>query len=140
MSRTNKELPRKYMEVIRDVSQTKGNLYLQSIRAKHHSSQLGGIMRKLGWIKGTGPWSKWIGPMPRTEEELLRMANIFIAELRTKNALRNNPTYSGHRIPTPSVGVNGHAQPPIVHQAMQPAPSPAPFEVSILWGLFTFKA
>lgn len=68
---------RRYMEALRVMASTKGPFAFTTLRATHRISDVRGILKKLGWLDVMhGRKSSWTGPIPKTEEDLFRMATI----------------------------------------------------------------
>lgn len=68
---------RRYMEALRVMASTKGPFAFTTLRATHRISDVRGILKKLGWLNVMhGRKSSWTGPIPKTEEDLFRMATI----------------------------------------------------------------
>lgn len=83
---------RKYMEVVRDLVNSKGTMPLETLRKKHHTAHVGAILRELGWLRVTDNGRRspgaWTGPVPKNEQELLAAARIMISTSKEINRMR----------------------------------------------------
>ena len=139
---SKKTLIRKYMEALREATQSK-DLSFEELRLKHNTVHLRPLLRGLGWVSKDRYSSKWIGPHPKSEEELLRMTNVFLAELRAdgkrKRKRKRKTSESPVKTVTPPVPPAPTTyQAPVTPQKKVPAKRKQS-EISILWGLFTWK-
>lgn len=78
----NNNLQRRYMEAIRELAKAWKVSSVASVAQKHKlAPSMHPALKTLRWTEaaGTGKRSgtKWIGPVPKSEEELLRMAHVL---------------------------------------------------------------
>ncbi len=67
------------MELIREMSATRKQFNAYNLSVKHGTQAPGVAMKSLGWVRNSkGRGTLWVGPRPKTEEELLRMAHLWI--------------------------------------------------------------
>lgn len=140
---------RNYMELLRDLSNSKGRVAVSKYASKHHVSQAITVsLGKLGYVKsGGGPsGSVWVGPRFSSEEELRTHADLVMKTsnkynldaLRKRTAERRKAEERGqpfHQV---------HARPTEATKPVKETPNTVTVNiptrtVSILWGLFTFS-
>jgi hypothetical protein len=141
----NASKQRDYMEALRALVNSTGKVSLRQLASDHKVSQFWTpALQKLGWVstsKGRHGGSRWIGPKPRTEDELFKMATLlresmvpFMTTRKAEEPKVEQPV-SGEQRRSQVATVNAPVK--IVKSPVKPAVKrTAPRrEVSILWGM-----
>lgn len=132
---------RKYMEAIREMVNTKQGINVLDTLNKHGvPTYCRWSMNGLGWLentRGRKSSSKWIGPKPMNETELLRLATILQTSVRDYN--KRNKEKRVHPMNTPSPLKSNGKRLVVVQEVPIKQPNKAPRtkkrEVSVLWGM-----
>lgn len=93
MTASKDNAQRRYMDFIQEATNKK-EFSVAVLRQKHRISQPNAQLIHLGWVDpgapGRGNRSKWIGPKPKTNDELFRMAKILRDEVSAYNKAKND--------------------------------------------------
>lgn len=145
-----KEMQRKYMEALRTMSSKKGFFSAKDVLTSHGLSVAATThLVKQGWLKPLKrKGCQWIGPKPRTEEELFRMATIVRQAYKgyQREYYRKVKGVVEKVVEQPAAVVNSSASTlgtvnPAFVSVKVPRKQAArkAREVSVLWGLFKVK-
>lgn len=141
---------RKYMEAIREMVNTKQGINVLDTLNKHGvPTYCRWSMNGLGWLentRGRKSSSKWIGPKPMNETELLRLATILQTSVKDYNKRNKEHKKQSTKnvMVTPSDGdvssmmaMDGVLRQQMASVVEKPRRTPRTkkLEVSVLWGM-----